>query len=107
MVDRPIKPQWFQILLALSDQPRHGYGIQRTVLDRTEGHMRLWPAMLYRSLGTLEEAGLIDQVPSPPDEPDDERRQYYALTDAGAERLREEAAMLARWVEAARESAPS
>ncbi|HSM05852.1 MAG TPA: PadR family transcriptional regulator [Longimicrobiales bacterium] len=102
MIDRPMKPQWFQILLALSDQPLHGYGIQRAVLDRTDDQMRLWPAMLYRSLARLEDEGLIQQVEAPEDEPDDERRQYYALTAAGAERLREEADLLARWAEAAR-----
>jgi len=107
MVPRPLKPQWYHILLALAGGDLHGYGIQRAVLDRTDGEMRLWPAMLYRSLGTLEEVGLIREAPTPDDEPEDERRQYYALTAAGRERLREETAMLARWVEAARGLEPS
>lgn len=101
-IERPMKPQWFQILLALAERPLHGYGIQRRVLEQTDDRMRLWPAMLYRSLGTLEAEGLIEQVPSPEDEPDDERRQYYALTRAGRERLREEAELLERWARAAR-----
>ena len=66
MIARPMKPQWFQILLALAERDLHGYGIQRVVLDRTAGHMRLWPAMLYRSLNTLEAAGYIRQVEAPP-----------------------------------------
>ncbi len=103
-IERPIKPQWFHILLALSERALHGYAIQRAVLDRTDGDMRLWPAMLYRSLATLEEAGLITQTEGPADEPDDERRQYYALTDQGRERLREEAERLAGWAAAAREA---
>ncbi len=107
MIDRPMKPQWFQILLALSERELHGYGIQRMVLDRTDGHMRLWPAMLYRSLATLEEEGVIEQVPTPEGEPDDERRQYYGLTAEGRARLREEAEMLARWVELARGAEPA
>ena len=98
----PMKPQWFQILLALSGGPLHGYGIQRAVLERTDDAMRLWPAMLYRSLATLEEEGLIRKVPSPDDEPDDERRQYYALTAAGGARLAREADLLASWAAAAR-----
>lgn len=102
LIDRPMKPQWFQILLALADGPLHGYGIQRAVLDRTDEQMRLWPAMLYRSLSRLEEGGLLEKVQTPAREPDDERRQYYALTAAGSERLQEEAEMLARWVRAAR-----
>lgn len=107
MIDRPMKPQWFQILLALSEDPLHGYGVQRAVLDATEGHMRLWPAMLYRSLATLESEGLIQQVPAPEGEPDDGRRQYYGLTLAGRVRLREEADMLAEWVAAARGGEPA
>jgi DNA-binding PadR family transcriptional regulator len=101
MIDRPLKPQWFQILLALSTEDRHGYGIQRAVLDQTDGHMRLWPTMLYRSLSRLAEAGLISQVDAPAQDLEDERRQYYALTKAGRALLAEEARLLARWAEAA------
>ena len=101
MIPRPLKPQWFQILLALSGKDLHGYGIQRSVLDQTDGLMRLWPAMLYRSLAKLEEGGLIEQIVSPEEEPEDERRQYYALTDEGRVRLKEEADMLAKWAAAA------
>lgn len=104
-IERPIKPQWFHILLALSERALHGYGIQRAVLDRTDGDLRLWPAMLYRSLTTLEEAGLIRPTEAPDGEPDDERRQYYALTEAGRARLREEAERLADWARAARDAA--
>ncbi len=102
-----MKPQWFHILLALSEGPLHGYGIQRAVLDRTDGNMRLWPAMLYRSLETLEDEGLIEEVCAPEDEPDDERRQYHALTSEGAARLREEAETLAAWAADARRATSS
>ena len=107
MIPRPIKPQLFQILLALSDRVLHGNGIRRVVEERTDGHMRLWPAMLYRSLNRLETAGLIRQIPAPDDEPEDERRLYYELTRPGRTRLGEETEMLARWVEAARTERPS
>jgi DNA-binding PadR family transcriptional regulator len=100
-----MKPQWYQILLALSTRDLHGYGIQRAVLEQTDEHMRLWPAMLYRSLNTLEDAGLIQQIAPPADEPEDERRQYYALTSDGRERLAEETEMMARWVASARTAA--
>lgn len=101
MVDRPLKPQWFQILLALSTQDRHGYGIQRAVLEQTDGFMRLWPTMLYRSLSRLREAGLISKVDAPAEDTEDERRQYYTLTKAGRALLAEEARLLARWADAA------
>ncbi|NNF12365.1 MAG: PadR family transcriptional regulator [Gemmatimonadetes bacterium] len=100
----PLKTQYFQILLALSDRALHGYGIQRAVLDQTDDGLKLWPATLYRSLARLEEDGLIEQVPPPAEEPDDERRQYYALTSQGRERLSAEADLMTRWVRTAREA---
>jgi DNA-binding PadR family transcriptional regulator len=97
-----MKLQWFHILLSLADGDLHGYGIQRAVLERTDGEMRLWPAMLYRSLATLADEGLIDSAEDPTDEAPDQRRQYYSLTAAGRERLRAEAELMSGWVEAAR-----
>ncbi len=105
MLSRPLKPQYFQILLALSLGDLHGYAIQRAVLAQTDDHLRLWPAMLYRSLAKLDEAGLIAAADPPLDEPDDERRQYYSITPAGNDRLQEEADLLSRWVATARGSA--
>ena len=48
----PLSPQQFQILLALSDGDRHGYGIILEIAERTAGSVRLgtarstprWPA---------------------------------------------------------------
>lgn len=102
MISTPLNPRYFQILLALSKGDLHGYGIQRAVLEQTEDGMHLWPATLYRSLGALEEGGLIEQTEAPADEPDDERRQYYSLTTEGRRRLDVEAELMARWVAAAR-----
>jgi DNA-binding PadR family transcriptional regulator len=105
MISRPLKPQYFQILRSLSGKDLHGYAIQRAVLDQTDEGIRLWPAMLYRSLSKLEEGGLIAQVDAPDHEPDDERRQYYALTAQGRVRLGEEAELMARWASAAQGAA--
>jgi DNA-binding PadR family transcriptional regulator len=64
--------------------------------------MRLWPAMLYRSLETLRQEGLIRMVDGPAEEPSDERRQYYSLTRKGHTWLAEEAEVMASWVDAVR-----
>lgn len=101
-VKSPMKLQWFHILLALADGDLHGYGIQRVVLERTDGQMRLWPAMLYRSLATLADAGLIESTGAPEGDGPDERRQYYALTAAGRRRLQAETELMAAWVDVAR-----
>lgn len=92
-----MKLQWFHILLALSEGSLHGYGIQRAVLDRTEGSLHLWPATLYRLLGALEAEGYIEATEGPENEPEDQRRQYYSLTLPGRDRLKVEAEWLARW----------
>lgn len=105
-VSSPMKLQWFHILLALSQGTLHGYGIQRAVLDQTGGKLRLWPATLYRLLGVLEGDGYIQAVDPPADKAEDQRRQYYALTDRGWVRLREEAAMMADWARIAGQDAP-
>lgn len=97
-----LKPHWFQILLALSDQNRHGYGIQRDVLERTEGEMTLWPAMLYRALAQMSDKGWIATTDAPDDLPPDDRCQYYRMTPSGRRRLAGELARMAKWIETAR-----
>jgi DNA-binding PadR family transcriptional regulator len=104
--NRALKPQWFHILLALAEGTLHGLGIQRAILERTEGKMRLWPAMLYRSLDALVDEGLIRTVDGPDHDPPDERRQYYALAPKGRKRLNAEVEMMAGWVAAARALRP-
>jgi len=106
-IQSPIKLQWFHILLALTRGDLHGFAIQRAVLDQTNGALKLWPAMLYRSLATLAEEGLIRQVDDPDPDAPDERRQCYALTSAGRERLNAEAELMSAWVEAARSTGGS
>ena len=91
----PLKPQWFHILLALSDEARHGSGIVRSVLDQTSGKLRLWPATLYGSLEDLAEGGWIEEVTGHDDRPEEsERRRYYRITRDGARVLAAEASRL-------------
>lgn len=90
--DIRITPAFLHLLLSLSEKPKHGYHMMQEIEERTEGRMRLGPSSLYYSLGRLEDVGLIREVEGPPDEdePHGERRRYYALTDVGRQRLREE-----------------
>ena len=80
----PLKPNWFHVLLSLSNQDQHGYGIMQDVLERTEGKVRLWPPTLYGTIKRLIDAGLIQTSNKRPDaESDDARRRYYGLTNLG------------------------
>ena len=93
----PMKPDLFQILLALEDEERHGYAILKEVERNTNGQVRLEPSPLYRRLKRLLDAGVVqeaDQRPVP--ELDDERRRYYRLTDYGRQLVTAEAQRLVK-----------
>lgn len=88
----PLTAHGFQILLALSDEDRHGNGIVRRVLDVTDGAVRLWPVTLYRTLDELRHADLVEELSgSGHPQGESRRRRFYRLTDAGADRLAAEA----------------
>ncbi|MEM7353997.1 MAG: helix-turn-helix transcriptional regulator [Acidobacteriota bacterium] len=95
-----LKPQWFQILLALADGRKHGQGIMAEVLEQTDGSMHLWPTSLYGSLKRLHESGLLRESPLGDDAAGD-RRRFYELTDRGREALAAEVLELRRTVETA------
>ena len=99
----PLTPAVFEILLALADQERHGYGIMLEVELRTGGATRLGPGTLYGSIKRMLSDGLIEESGERPDpEMDDERRRYYRLTDFGYRVATAEAERLARLVKSAR-----
>ena len=88
----PLSAQQFQILLALTDEDRHGYGIIRDVADRTNGAVRLGTGPLYTAIGRLVAVGLL--VETDRRDADDARRRYYRLSTVGRQALRAEAARL-------------
>jgi DNA-binding PadR family transcriptional regulator len=99
-----VTPAVFQILLALADGESHGYGIMQDVARLTNDETRLGPGTLYRSIQRMLVDGLIDELRiALHDEPDDDRRRYYRLTDKGLAVARREARRLADLVDAARQ----
>jgi DNA-binding PadR family transcriptional regulator len=99
-----LPPHWFQILLALADQDRHGLGIMGDVLDRTSGRMKLWPGMLYRNLSKLADEGLVVEVETPPGaEAGGGRPRFYRITPLGRRACAAEAERLNGFVQAARQ----
>ena len=84
----PLTPAVLHILLALSTQERHGYGIMKQVEADSQGKVNMGPGTLYGSLGRMIEAGLIRQSDKKIDpEMDDERRVYYKITGLGQKAL--------------------
>ena len=91
----PLTPLAFQVLLALADEGRHGYGIIQEVEARTDGLIRLRSGSLYTLLQRLLGEDLIvesDDRPAP--DQDDERRRYYKVTELGRGVLTAEARRL-------------
>lgn len=78
----PLTEPVFHILLALSDQELHGYGIILAVEEVTSGKVRLKTGTLYAAIRRLVEEGLIEEIQ--PDIPaDEDRRRVYRLTGFG------------------------
>lgn len=93
----PLTPAVLHILLALSTQDRHGYGIMKQVEADSHGKVKMGPGTLYGSLSRMLKAGLIAESDKKIDpDMDDTRRIYYTITDLGKEAL---AAELARYHE--------
>jgi DNA-binding PadR family transcriptional regulator len=87
----PLTPAVLHILLALSTEERHGYGIMKQVERESGGKVKMGPGTLYGSIGRMMSAGLIRESDQRPDPAlDDERRIYYAITGAGQEALQAE-----------------
>jgi DNA-binding PadR family transcriptional regulator len=102
----PLTPVALNVLLALADAERHGYGIMVEVRERTGGRVRLGPGTLYGAIKRLKEGGVIEESPGqrldPGEAPDDERRRYYRLSGFGGEVLAAEVERLEGLVRAAR-----
>jgi len=97
-----LKPQWFQILLAVADHELHGLGIMKEVLEQTDGRMRLWPATLYGSLKKMVEAGLVEEREGPVGPgAESDRRRFYGITESGRASLAAEVSRLAKYVQVA------
>jgi DNA-binding PadR family transcriptional regulator len=97
-------PVLFHLLLALAEGEKHGYALLGDLEARTGGKLEVGPSSLYYSLGRLEGAGLIRRVDRDPsgDEPHEEQRRYYAITDAGRDTLEDEVGVLSSIVDRAR-----
>src|SRR3954471_19578319 len=88
MAPRPLTEPAFFVLAALSDRPRHGYGVIGEVQELSGGRVTLRVGTLYGVLDRLVAEGRV--------EPDHEEvhagrvRRYHRLTDAGRPALEEE-----------------
>ena len=76
------------VLKTLTWGAQHGYGVSMLIHERTEGDLRIVDAALYKALHRLERDGLVESSWGRSE--NNRRAKYYALTESGRERLREE-----------------
>lgn len=80
----PLKPVDLELLLALADEERHGYGMVQAIAERTGGLLMLDPGNLYRVIKRLLADGLVAEAGRRSvADVDGERRRYYRLTPLG------------------------
>ena len=92
----PLKHATYQVLLALGDEPLHGYAIMQAVSAMTQGQEKILPGTLYAALARMVEEGLVEESsPRDHDPSGGPARRYYrrtafgrAVARAESERLR-------------------
>jgi PadR family transcriptional regulator len=91
----PLSPSDFQLLLALSSGPLHGYGIMKAVDETSRSRVRIEIGSVYRIVARLLTAGLIaeDRAAGAVVHAGKARRTYR-LTGLGLAVLRAEAQRL-------------
>ncbi len=82
------------IMRQLAAADGYGYGISRTLAEKSGGVIQLKEATLYTAFRRMEENGYIRSYWG--DEDTGARRRYYSLTEAGCHKLNEDTAV---WVE--------
>lgn len=88
------------IMLALSDEARHGYAILQEIEDRTDGRVAIGTGTLYTALKRLRRDGLIEEVATAEG---GRRRRTYALTRRGRVELDEQTERLQALLDHARQ----
>ncbi|MEK9502632.1 PadR family transcriptional regulator [Gaopeijia maritima] len=96
----PLTHVVYHILLALTGDPRHGYGIIKDVATDTDGAVEIEAGTLYAAIKRLRDDGWIAEVAAPAGA--DARRRYYTITAEGRRVLEAESMRLAGMVELAR-----
>ncbi|WP_035355574.1 PadR family transcriptional regulator [Edaphobacter aggregans] len=77
----PLSPATLHVLLALTREDLHGYGIMLEVIRQSAGGYKMGPGTLYDNLKKLMKLGLVDECtedncPAP-------ARRLYHLNEAG------------------------
>ena len=90
----PLTEVTFYILLSVL-QPLHGYGIIKKVEKMSHGRLKIAAGSLYGAISALLENQCIRLI----ENPQDDRRKLYQITETGRELLTYEIARLSEMAE--------
>ena len=76
---RPLTPLSFQILVALADAPRHGYGIIQEIEAASGERLKSSTGTVYLAIHRLEHQGFLEEE----SRATAKRRRQYRLTEHG------------------------
>ena len=97
----PMSESYYYILLCLAKGANHGYGIMQMTEQLSQGDVTIGSGTMYGATSNMMKKGWIVEIMS--NEPGQERRRLYQLTESGREALRAEIARLQRMLENAQE----
>ena len=80
----PLSESTYLILLALYQEPLHGYGIIKEIENESEGNYIIAPGTLYGVLKSLQKQGLIKTIAV---EKEHRKKKTYCITDQGKDVL--------------------
>lgn len=83
----PLSEPTYLILLALSKEPMHGYGIIKIIFEVSEEQYEIAPGTLYGVLKNLEKQKHIEVVGV---DLDNRKKKIYSITEAGRAALLQE-----------------
>lgn len=89
-MDLPLSPQVFDLLVALSHGPQHGYALMQRISQMHESRYKPSPGVVYSNLQRLVDWGWAEEAP-PPSSKEDARRKHFRITTSGLEIARSHA----------------
>ena len=84
----PLTESYYYILLCLYNKDNHGYGIMQDTLALSEGRVKIGSGTMYGATNNMMKKGWIRETRS--NNPADERKRLYELTDLGKRILEDE-----------------
>ena len=97
----PLSESYFYILLCLSKEANHGYGIMKQTEQLSEGQVKIGSGTMYGATSNMIKKGWIHEIVS--NEPGAEKKRLYALTAEGTEAFKTEVQRLKRMLRAVSE----